>query len=507
MLGEGRLTDALGRTADFGNAIIIMTSNLGARQARASLGLRPAMHSDRATYVAAAERFFRPEFFNRIDRLVPFERLTRDEIAGIAHRLIAQLLQRDGLVHRRCVLAVDPSAMERVIDQGFHPDLGARALKRSLERQLTQPVAARLAAVAPDAPALIHLLPAGDNIAVRIDTLTYAQRRPLAPPVLDLADWATVLDRIELVLNRVDDAVADLEPAGQLTQGELSAAHYRYLAVRELLEQLRRGVDRLDRLASTPPRRGMAVLPAFRTHRPSKKLLAMTDGDTRLALRAAADIASQMAAMESEPAEFGDALRDQLIELIGEAAMLDAIAGSPDDQARCLVWLRSPNVEADWELDSLILSYRSLFSERLGFAASIVPPASDPPYSRERALLVEMPGASALMLLEQGTHLFNGNDRKLTIVQAVVTALGDRDLIDVLAEFRAAERAWRQALRGGIEEPPAEPFPLLPVVRAYDKVGLTIDVRSGLAVRGLPSSAELRKFLLAQVPWPKEMES
>jgi ATP-dependent Clp protease ATP-binding subunit ClpA len=504
VLGEGRLTDALGRTADFGNAIIIMTSNLGAREARASFGLRSATQSDRSVYVAAAERFFRPEFFNRIDRLVPFERLTREQIAGVAHRLIGQLLQRDGLVHRRCVLAVDPAAIEKVIDQGFHPDLGARALKRSLERQLTQPVAARLAAVAPDAPALIHLLPAREGIAVRIDALAYAPRRPLSPPGLDLADWDTVLDCIESAIDRVDDAITALEPPGQLTQGTLSTGHYRYLAVRELIEQLRRTVERLDHLGSTP-QRGAKALPKPRTYRHSRKLLAMNDLDTRLALRAAADVASQMAAMESEPAEFGDSLADQLVELIGETAMLDVIAGSADAESRCLLWLRSPHAEADGELDALVSIYQSLFSERLGFIATAVPAKLDPAHPCERALLLEMPGIAPLMSLEQGTHLFTGKDRKMSIVQAIITTIGDRDPADLLAEQRCADQSWRAELRGGIAEPAKEPFPLLPVLRVYDTTGLTIDARSGLAVRGLPSSAEMRKFVLSQAPWPAEV--
>ncbi len=125
VLGEGRLTDALGRTADFGNAIIIMTSNLGARQAGAHFGLRPAGQSDRQSYIGAAENFFRPEFVNRIDRIVPFERLTRRQIGEIAERLIGDILRRDGLAHRRSVMSVDPAALEKVVDEGYHPQLGA----------------------------------------------------------------------------------------------------------------------------------------------------------------------------------------------------------------------------------------------------------------------------------------------------------------------------------------------------------------------------------------------
>ena len=59
-------------------------------------------------------------------------------VAQIARQLIHELLHRDGLVHRRCVLVVDPAAIDRLVDEGYHPQLGARALKRCVERQLTQ---------------------------------------------------------------------------------------------------------------------------------------------------------------------------------------------------------------------------------------------------------------------------------------------------------------------------------------------------------------------------------
>lgn len=504
VLGEGRLTDSLGRTADFGNAIVIMTSNLGAREAGSSFGLRAANRSDRETYINSAERFFRPEFFNRIDRIVPFERLTREQVAGIAQRLMGEVLQRDGLVHRRCVLAVDPAAMEQVIDQGFRPDLGARALKRAIERQLTQPVAAKLAAVAPDAPAVIHLLPATDGIAVRIDTLTYAEHRPLTPPELDLSDWESVLDRVEAVVDRVDQSTAQIEPGGRLTQGELSAAHFRYLAIRELAEQIRRGVDRLDRLASTPKPRGPAVRPAVKAHRPSKKLLVMAEGDVRLALRATADVASQVAAMELDPLPFGDSLTDQLAHLIAETAMLDIVAGSTDEHAKCLIWLRSPNADAGTELKSLAEAYGSLFGQSLGFMAGDLTIDANLAASQERVMLAEMPGAAKLLAAEQGTHLFTRKGRNMIVVQAVVVAVGDRDPIGALEELRCTERAWRASLRQGIGQSAADPFPILPVVRVYDESGLTIDVRSGLAVRGVPSSAEVRKFVLSQIPLPAE---
>jgi ATP-dependent Clp protease ATP-binding subunit ClpC len=485
LLGEGRLTDSLGRTADFGNAIVIMTSNLGTRAGAAGFGLRPAGRSNRDTYVAAAEGFFRPEFFNRIDRIVPFEPLTREQVAGIAQRLMGELLRRDGLLHRQCVLSVDPAAMERVIDQGFHPELGARALKRSLERQLTRPVAARLAAAPTGAAAVIRLLPAVDGITVRVDPLTHAERNP---PV-DLGDWAGVLDDVEAAVGRIGATTADLEPAGGLTQGMLAPAHYRYLAVRELTERVLQTVAEIDRSASAPALPRGRARPSVRSaSRPVRKMLAMSEGDVRLALRAAADLQSHLAALDLQPPPFGDSLADKLLDLLGQAAVLQAVAASANGDGTCLVWLRSPNPDATAELAAVAKLYGSLFGQDFGYTVSEV--AADP---TQRALRLDMPGIARLMVAERGTHLFSGWGRNAVVVQVIVTPTGDRDAATVLAAQQAAERSWHRDPNG------VDPFPLGPVVRVYDGAGLTVDVRSGLAVRGLPSADDVRRFLVAQV--------
>ena len=104
-----------------------------------------------------------------------------------------------------------------------------------------------------------------------------------------------------------------------------------------------------------------------------------------------------------------------------------------------------------------------------------------------------MPGIARLMVAERGTHLFSGWGRNTVVVQVIVTPTGDRDAATVLAAQRAAERSWHRDPNG------VDPFPLGPVVRVYDGAGLTVDVRSGLAVRGLPSADDVRRFLVAQV--------
>src|SRR5262249_25113687 len=105
---------------------------------------------------------------NRIDRAIPFDSLTREQMRQIADHLLADVFQRDGLVRRRCALAVEPGAMERIVDAGYHPHFGARALKRAIERQLIQPVAASLANFKAELPAVIGVYPhpAGVTAAV-----------------------------------------------------------------------------------------------------------------------------------------------------------------------------------------------------------------------------------------------------------------------------------------------------------------------------------------------------
>jgi ATP-dependent Clp protease ATP-binding subunit ClpA/protein subunit release factor B len=162
VLGEGRLTDAGGRSADFRNAIIIMTSNLGAgRREMQAIGFGQSQadgaESDerlRAYFTKQAEQFFRPEFFNRIDRIVAFRPLTLDAMRLITRRELGKLLMREGIVRRNLLVEIDDSVIAQLLAQGFHPLYGARPLQREIERMVILPLARLL--VERDSPG--HLL-------------------------------------------------------------------------------------------------------------------------------------------------------------------------------------------------------------------------------------------------------------------------------------------------------------------------------------------------------------
>ncbi len=144
VLGEGRLTDGAGRLADFTNSVIIMTSNLGAQAFQAerfgfTTTRQPPDQSQH--FIEAVRDFLRPEFFNRIDRTVPFSPLDRTVMRSIALREIERVKQRDGLALRNVSLSLDDQVIDHLVETGFDAKLGARPLQRAIERQLLAPLA------------------------------------------------------------------------------------------------------------------------------------------------------------------------------------------------------------------------------------------------------------------------------------------------------------------------------------------------------------------------------
>ena len=141
VLDDGRLTDGHGRTVDFRNTILVMTSNLGSEAfARAGEGLAHGPAVDRV--MDAVRGHFRPEFLNRLDEIVVFHRLERAHMAGIVAIQLEGL--RKLLAARDIALDLEPAAVDWLAETGFDPVYGARPLKRVIQRELQNPLAKRL---------------------------------------------------------------------------------------------------------------------------------------------------------------------------------------------------------------------------------------------------------------------------------------------------------------------------------------------------------------------------
>ncbi len=167
VLGEARLTDEAGRSADFKNVVVIMTSNLGVDTLKRAVGFDAGSLADRykSHFLAEAQRFFRPELFNRIDHIVPFLPLGAPAIREITAREIDKFLGREGLRQRKVELQVADTVLPWLAERGVDERYGARPLKRVIERRLTSPLARALADSSSEQPRTIAVRPDGDGLA------------------------------------------------------------------------------------------------------------------------------------------------------------------------------------------------------------------------------------------------------------------------------------------------------------------------------------------------------
>ncbi|MDY0022900.1 ATP-dependent chaperone ClpB [Arenimonas caeni] len=145
VLDDGRLTDGQGRTVDFRNTVIVMTSNLGSQHIQELSGEGDAAYIQmKAAVMGVVQSHFRPEFINRLDEIVVFHPLGREQIQSIARIQTAYLSKR--LAERQIRLEIDDSALALLGNVGFDPVYGARPLKRAIQQQLENPLAQKILA-------------------------------------------------------------------------------------------------------------------------------------------------------------------------------------------------------------------------------------------------------------------------------------------------------------------------------------------------------------------------
>jgi ATP-dependent Clp protease ATP-binding subunit ClpB len=165
VLDEGRLTDSQGRTADFRNTIIVLTSNLGANYI-ASLPDGESLDCVREEVMEAVRLAFRPEFLNRLDEMVLFNRLGRDRIRDIAKLQIARLQER--LNERKITLHLDDAAYDWLANAGYDAVYGARPLKRVIQKHLENNLATQILSGAIKDGDKIEVSSEGNDLLMRV---------------------------------------------------------------------------------------------------------------------------------------------------------------------------------------------------------------------------------------------------------------------------------------------------------------------------------------------------
>ena len=188
ILEDGRLTDSQGRTVDFKNTVIIMTSNLGTSELkRKSIGF--AVDTEELSYEKIKEKVtdalkkqFRPEFLNRIDEVIVFHELTLDEVKSIVDLMLDRV--REQLESQALELVLTDDAKVLLGEKGYDPNLGARPLRRAIQRMLEDPLSEKV---------LFGEFSAGSTIVVDVDpedesSLTFASIETPDQPPVELAE-------------------------------------------------------------------------------------------------------------------------------------------------------------------------------------------------------------------------------------------------------------------------------------------------------------------------------
>ena len=171
ILEDGRLTDSQGRTVDFRNAIVIMTSNVGAAEIAKNTGIgftvgdeTGVSYDDMKTRIMSElKKVFRPEFLNRIDEVIVFHKLAKDEIKEIVDLLLKRI--RESLAEQELSLNLSDDAADLLVEKGWDPSMGARPLRRAIQRYIEDPLADEVLAqsMEPGSTVEVDRAPEGDE--------------------------------------------------------------------------------------------------------------------------------------------------------------------------------------------------------------------------------------------------------------------------------------------------------------------------------------------------------
>lgn len=485
---EGRLTDASGETADFTHTVIVMTSNLGARQ-KATVGLRSqdaqsvALDSDRAV-----REFFPPELFNRIDRIVHFSPLSRESGEKVVEKELARLLARRGLTSRNIFVSTDDAVKRRIVEEAFDPTLGARPLKRYLEEKVGQVLSEAIIRGPQALMRLFQLYTRDDRFEVQADALVprepaiegFALEPLLTLPVAKLRE--KVLEARDEVqrIHQSEDLGALSEQIrfhlARLQAGEHGHAESLYTldAMRLYLEEF---AGRLETMARAPEEeeREMIELERFGALEVGPADAWTPAKRYRLFDRRA-----------FEPVKFIS--REQLLDSLAEVYFLRRIlqALSRSDQhvitlellplgqwrqegaagSQLALWLGDAYASARGEVESFAARFPggAFISGGPRELPNLLKAPQEPIHM---ALKLVGPGVRSFFEGEAGLHVWQSTGRLPEIVKVRVHDERAPAPLELITQHEAKLQAFHKARQTGVSPLPENPEAAAPVVRAY----------------------------------------
>lgn len=216
LFDAGRLTDGRGRTVDFRRTIVILTSNIGATAGSTPLGFvtqmdRPPAEMDKERTFRELTRFFRPEFLNRLDRIISFRSLSLEVAEQIARREVDIVLQRSGIRRRQLVVDIDPAVISLLVREGYSPHFGARPLKRTIERLLLLPLARAISSGSLSAQSILRLIERNGRVDAVVTTIPAPQGEKSSKSAQPTASLRRRLDELQKLYSELNRSMQPLE--------------------------------------------------------------------------------------------------------------------------------------------------------------------------------------------------------------------------------------------------------------------------------------------------------
>jgi ATP-dependent Clp protease ATP-binding subunit ClpC len=486
---EGRLTDASGETADFTHTVIVMTSNLGARQKPAvGIGERDAqavaLDSDRAV-----REFFPPELFNRIDRIVHFSPLSRESGEQVVEKELARLLSRRGLTSRNIFVSADDAVKRRIVAEAFDATLGARPLKRYLEEKVGQVLSEAIIQGPQALLRLFQLYTREGRFEVQADALVprepategFALEPLLALPVAKLRE--KVLEARDTVQHlRHSESLGALSEQVRLHLERLQAGEREHAASLYTLDAMRLHLEnfsaRLEALARAPEEeaREMIEVEHFGTLERRPQPHSRSQGDRiRLFDRRAFDPVKVVS-------------REQMLDSLAEVYFLQRILRdlSRSDQHTITLellplgqwrqdslsgsmlasWLCEAYANGRGDLESFAcrLPGGTVASGGHGELKSLQLTATEPLHL---ALKLVGPGIRPFFEGEAGLHVWQSSGRLPEIVKVRVHPESAPEPLELITQHETKLQAFHKARQQGLSPLPDNPEAAVPVVRAY----------------------------------------
>lgn len=467
LFDEGRLTDAAGDTASFNHAVIIMTSNLGAKPQQ-PIGFGDASARVLGEIDRAVRDFFPPELFNRIDKVVPFRPLTARVAEGIAVKELAKLLSRRGLSERNIYVYANRAVKQRIVNEAFDPAHGARTVKRYLEEHIGSMLADQITTSAKAQMQVMRIYDADGVFRLHVEPLI--EKKP------EDADWmlASLLDQTTLKIGEHAPQFAAMVQA--LTNGD---------AFQRIDRTVRASQDRneLWYYADVYKDRVIALRDWFENRTPRTKKHARHDPDTPIERVNKASKETLLARMAE--ACFLAENEHRVADPRAHVAWIEILrVGHGRDTKHfesgvhgLVEWMSEWLFEAgstgdggsrhEGMLDAVAVRFpdgkiRHWQGPRCGFEAT---EALD---RRPVQVVMKMVGLGALETFrgEHGCHIWRSLANEPEIVRVRVWG-GDIDgkVRQVILDHLDGVRAFEQALEAGVEPLPPNPEALMPAVR------------------------------------------